>query len=109
MSRYPRRRCPICRVQFQPTRKTQRACGTACSRKLQGLAYVGKQPPAFRAEVARRKIARKRAVEQLCHRQWPELSVREIEIFNFAVAVGYQRGYAKGCNQLKRGYQRKAA
>jgi hypothetical protein len=69
----------------------------------------GRVPSAFAVEVVKRKAARKREIERTCQRRWPELSVREIEIFNFAVKVGYRRGYAKGYNEVRRGYRRKAA
>jgi hypothetical protein len=48
-------------------------------------------------------LARKREIERICYRRWPELSVREIEIFNFAVRVGYQRGYATANSDARRG------
>lgn len=100
---YTARRCPICPKEFTPTRKAQRACGFVCARKLAGRTWGAKgQPPAFAAALAQRKTARRRAVEQLCSRRWPELSVREIEIFNFAMQHGYARGYQKGYAHRKR-------
>ncbi len=97
------RRCPICRQDFTPTRKAQQACGVGCARKLAGRTWgANGQPPAFAAALAQRKAARRRATEQLCERRWPELSVREIEIFNFAMQHGYARGYQKGLVHQKR-------
>lgn len=99
---YTPRRCPICRLKFDPKRAAQRACGFACSRKLAGYTWGMKQPAPFAAELRKRKLARKIAIEQACQRQWPELSVREIEIFNYAVKLGYQRGYQKALAHKKR-------
>lgn len=103
------RACVICKQRFTPSRKLQRACGTPCSRKLAGLFQRGQQPKPFAAEVAKRRVAKRLEIETLCHRRWPELSVREIEIFNFAVRVGYNRGYARGYNEMKRRYTKTAA
>lgn len=101
-----KRTCRVCKHRYRPRWEEQVTCGGTCAK---ALSAKGRYPVAFAVEIAKRKAAKKCEIETLCARRWPELSVREIEIFNFAVQVGYDRGYNKGYTEMKRRYTRKDA
>lgn len=95
--------CEICKEDYTPKWEEQRTCGGPCARRLAGRQLRGRGVPVgFARAIARRKAARKAEVERECQKRWPELSVREIEIFNYAVKLGYNRGYAKGFHSQRR-------
>lgn len=106
---FPKRQCPICGKGFSPRLKAQRACGPICSRTLAGRTLAKRYPFGSAKAVAALKLASQRRVEAVCHKRWPELSVREIEIFNFAMRHGFNRGYSKGYYALKRAYVKQKA
>lgn len=96
------RQCPICLQSYTPRWVEQQTCGGRCARVFGGRRNRGRMPSAFAASAQQRREKRKREVETLCHARWPELSVREIEIFNFAHLVGYKLGYNRGlCHQRR--------
>lgn len=95
------RLCVVCETEFTPKHRHQRACQFRCARTLAGRT-LKQRPNAFANANLTRRAAAKRAVETLCRKRWPELSVREIEIFNFACAVGYQRGYCRAYHRVAR-------
>lgn len=47
----------------------------------------------------RQSSRRRQAVEAMVGKRYGELSVREIELFNLGMRVGYDRGYAKAYNR----------
>lgn len=98
------RTCSVCGDPFTPRFVSQWTCPGRCSRVAGGRKGVEQKTAALMKVVAQRKVEAKRKVEELCHTRWPELSVREIEIFNFAVRYGYKLGYKAGL-----GHQRRAA
>jgi hypothetical protein len=100
------RMCVICHREYQPTRTAQRACGFHCARALTGRTTRGRVPAGLLEVLRKRKAERKRLIERACEKRWPELSVREIEIFNYAVQLGYRRCYQKGNQEVRRRYQR---
>lgn len=100
----PSRTCEVCLEPYTPHYQEQRTCGNRCGGRL-----AGRTPEARRArDIGRRtrwqrdRAARKRQVEARCHHRWPELSVREIEIFNFAKTLGYDIGYQVGLKHQRR-------
>lgn len=98
----PERICEVCKDPYTPRYEEQKTCGGRCSRVWGGRQNRGHMPAAFAASARSRREARKREVEAICRAKWPELSVREIEIFNFAHLVGYRLGYNRGlCHQRR--------
>lgn len=98
----PLRVCEVCGHDYTPRWVEQHTCGGRCARVYGGRKNRGRMPAAFAASAQQRRETRKREVEALCQRRWPELSVREIEIFNFAHLVGYKLGYNRGlCHQRR--------
>lgn len=83
-------------MHFRPRWIEQMTCSKPCRILYTANQQRGNQPRGFVANCDARRATRKREIEAICHDRWPELSVREIEIFNFAVQVGYRRGYGKG-------------
>ena len=107
---WPARACPICGRQFTPKREAQRACGFRCSRALAGRTMKPRGTPA--ALVQRQqlnRLNRRRHVEAACRERFGHLTARDIQLFNFAAAEGYRRGYLRGYHALKRRYVRKGA
>lgn len=86
-----------CRVRFAPRRLNHRHCSKRCGALAvaQRQAATGHRPRLKAALAARAKVSRKR-VEAEVGRKYGELSVREIELFNWGRRVGYDQGYNRG-------------
>lgn len=100
------RECLVCHDPFTPRWETQVTCGGRCSR-VYGAAggrrpKKGEIPMPFVKVLERRRTKRRLEIEAICRARWPELSVREIEIFHFARKLGYDQGYQKGLIRQKR-------
>lgn len=102
----PTRVCPVCAQSYTPRWEEQITCGGRCARVFGGHGCKrpkkGELPIAFAQFVEIRRATRKAEVEALCHKRWPELSVREIELFNFARRLGYDQGYQKGLLHVRK-------
>lgn len=94
------RTCGVCGGPFTPRFVEQQTCGGRCSRSLNGSS-PNSLAALQRAAIGRRAKA-KRQIEAKCHARWPEMSVRDIEIFNYAVKLGYNRGYSRGLVHRRR-------
>jgi hypothetical protein len=101
-ARKQQRRCKVCTSRFLPRWVEQQTCSRICRIRFTANTQRGSQPRGFVAHVDRRRAERKRQIEAWCQQHWPELSVREIAIFNFAVRLGYNRGYGKGYHRGQR-------
>lgn len=98
-----RRRCPICRRYFQPRRERQRACGFVCGRKSAGRTMKANGTPRQLLRQHRiNRLTRRRYVAATCRARFGALTPREIDLFTFASAEGYGRGYARGYFSSKR-------
>jgi predicted nucleic acid-binding Zn ribbon protein len=96
------RTCTVCGDPFTPRYVGQQTCPGRCSRIVGGRKGIARKTENLLRVVAQRRAEGKRRVEALCHQRWPELSVREIEIFNFAVKHGYRIGYRAGLAHQRR-------
>lgn len=104
MSEIPDRRCAHCPTIRRPRRwadyhNPNWCCSNACARahcypRVRAKLSAG-------TSIRNRRQARER-VEAAVGRKYGELSIREIELFNRGVKVGYSRGYAKGYNARTR-------
>jgi hypothetical protein len=56
----------------------------------------------FARIAVQRKEARNHAIQAECRARWGELSIREIEIFKYAMSTGYVRGRSRGMSMQKR-------
>lgn len=96
------RQCVICREAYTPRYVEQQTCGGRCSRIFGGQHNRGRFPAGFAVAASRRREAKDRAIQATCQERWGDLSAREIEIFEFAVRTGYDRGYNKGLQSQRR-------
>lgn len=94
--------CPICLQPYTPRFVEQETCGGRCARVHGGKKHTGTCPPHFVARIEARRLARRRAIEQICAERWPSMTDREREIFAFARGLGYDDGYAKGLAHKRR-------
>lgn len=107
----PEKQCAHCPTVKRPRRwvdyhNPDWCCSTACAR---AHAYPRMRARLSAGTTARnRRLARER-VEAAVGRQYGELSVREIELFNRGVKVGFNRGYLKGYKARTRGKESTAA
>lgn len=75
-------------------------CSRSCASKRLYRLRMGK---VLRAATSKRnKRQHRERIAALVGRTYGELSVRDIELFNLGVKVGYNRGYAKGYDSKRR-------
>lgn len=94
--------CSVCEFPYTPRWEEQQTCGGRCARVCGGRKNKGHWPPAFAAAARRRREAKRQAIRATCRQRWPEMTVREVEIFEFAMRTGYDRGYAMGLKSQRR-------
>lgn len=97
------RDCVICPNRFTPMKDEQRACGFKCARTLAGRTLKAKGTPGPLAVQHRVNAARRLdRITRACADRFGALTTREVEIFGFAAADGYNRGYTRGYTARKR-------
>lgn len=98
------RSCAVCPQRFTPQWVEQLTCGGRCARRLAGRTLRARgTAPALLEQHAVNRAKRQQAIEATCRDRWTTLSAREREIFAFAEAAGYRRGYALGYQHRRRG------
>lgn len=105
----PRRRCWACKRMRQPKRwadfhRPGWCCDRQCaSRRVMALMQADGRAQRMNAARKARQVADHKArVQQAVGRQFGELSVREVALFNVAVRIGYDRGYGKAYKRARR-------
>jgi predicted nucleic acid-binding Zn ribbon protein len=93
--------CVVCDASYIPIWRGQRACRQRCARILAGRTNKTRPLMLVAARAKKRAIARA-TVERMVARSYGELSVREVQLFNLGVRVGYKRGYHKGYHQTRK-------
>lgn len=86
---------PSCQQQFKKRKRAHRFCSRVCAnRYLREHLAAHRVEAQLAANLAAIAAGRNRT-ERAVRREYGELSVREIELFNLAVRVGYKRGYQR--------------
>jgi hypothetical protein len=105
----PSRKCSICRQSYTPRYEEQTCCPGRCNKVNGGRMHREEKTARLLRIVEARKQARNQAIQTECREQWGELSIREIEIFKYAMSTGFKRGLSRGYVMQKRQAKVKAA
>jgi len=103
------RECAICRQSYTPRYEEQTCCPGRCNKVNGGRMHREEKTARLLRIIEERRQARNRAIQAECRATWGELSIREIEIFKYAMLTGFKRGLSRGYVMQKRQAKGKAA